>query len=140
MKTNSLINKGYTLVPLTLAFLGAFSGVASADERSRLSPSLRDEVLLSGGKTNTLKDLVSVATSFLSSLIPLVFTLALLYFLWGMAQFIYKSTDEAGREAGKQHMAWGILGLFVMVTVWGLVTVLANTFDLNNALPSFPSF
>ena len=66
----------------------------------------------------------------LSPLIVLIITLALVYFLWGMANFILRADDEQGRAKGKQMMIWGIIALFVMFSVWALVGILQNTFLL----------
>lgn len=54
-----------------------------------------------------------------SIVIPLVFALALLYFFWGVAKYI--RSEGTGKEEGKNIMIWGIIGLFVMSSVWGLV-------------------
>ena len=54
--------------------------------------------------------------------------LALVYFLWGAAQFILHGGDEGKRSEGTKMMIYGIIGLFVMVSVWSLVGVLENTF------------
>jgi hypothetical protein len=35
-------------------------------------------------------------------------------------------------------MLWGLIGFFLMVSIWGLVNILVGTFDLNNAVPDFP--
>ncbi|MHB0978118.1 MAG: hypothetical protein ACYC1K_01795 [Minisyncoccota bacterium] len=61
-----------------------------------------------------LKRLVGVAT-------PLVMGIALLGFFWGLAMYIFNSADEDKRKEGKHIMLWGIIALFVMVAVWGLV-------------------
>ena len=37
------------------------------------------------------------------------------------------------KETGKQIMIWGIIALFVMVSVWGLVNVLSNTTGIGGA-------
>jgi hypothetical protein len=58
-------------------------------------------------------------------LVPLVFTLALLGFFWGLARYLFAGTDE-GKVAGKQIMVWGIVALFVMASVWGLVAFIQN--------------
>jgi hypothetical protein len=65
----------------------------------------------------SLKNMIGVA-------LPLVVGLALLAFFWGVAQFIWGGDEK--RAEGKQHMIWGIVGLFVMVSVWGLVGFLGN--------------
>ena len=52
-------------------------------------------------------------------LIPLVFTLALLVFFWGVVKYIW--SEGTGKEEGRKIMVWGIIALFVMSSVWGLV-------------------
>ena len=45
-----------------------------------------------------------------------------------MAKFILAAGSEEGRKEGRNIMIWGIIALFVIVSVWGLVQVLNNTF------------
>lgn len=80
-------------------------------------------------------EFICVATnSILSPLIPILITLALIAFFWGVAKYVVQgANDEKSREQGKQIMLWGIVGLFVMVSVWGLVAIVQNTFNLENA-------
>ena len=59
-------------------------------------------------------------------LIPIVISLALLFFIWGLVQFIIASGDETAKEAGKRRMVWGIFALFIIVSVWGIVELLAE--------------
>lgn len=69
----------------------------------------------------------------LSPLIPILFTLALIAFFWGVGKYVIQgASDEKAREQGKQIMIWGIVGLFVMVSVWGLVILVQDTFNLND--------
>lgn len=72
--------------------------------------------------TNTLQTIGSLVRTAL----PIVVGIALLGFFWGLAQFIFAAGDEKKKDAGKRHMIWGVIGLFVMVSVWGLVGFLAN--------------
>lgn len=74
--------------------------------------------------------LVSFA-GFLLLLFPLVVALSLFVFLAGMARFIYESGDEEGRKRGRQVMIWGVVGLFISVTLWGIVAVFQGAFGLN---------
>lgn len=62
----------------------------------------------------------------LALIIPFLVALALLYFLWGLAVFMFKSGDEKAIEEGKSKMIWGVIALFVMISVWGLVAVLQD--------------
>jgi uncharacterized membrane protein len=64
------------------------------------------------------------------SLIPVAFALAVLFFLWGLAKFILKAGDESAREEGKQIMKWGIVALFVIVSMWGIIGFLRSEFSI----------
>jgi hypothetical protein len=62
-----------------------------------------------------------------STLIPLVFGIALLMFIWGVFKYmILGGGDEGSREEGKQLMIWAIVGFVVMVSVFGIVNLIAN--------------
>ena len=61
-----------------------------------------------------------------TQLIPLAIAIGLLFFIWGLVQFIIASGDEGAKDEGKRRMVWGIFTLFVMVSVWGLVDILAE--------------
>ncbi|MEK7613764.1 MAG: pilin [Patescibacteria group bacterium] len=70
-------------------------------------------------------ELINLAT-------PIVVALALLYFFWGLASYILKAGEEDGRKKAKDTMIWGILALFVMVSVWGIINVVRDTFEIDN--------
>jgi hypothetical protein len=60
-------------------------------------------------------------------LVPAVFAIAFLVFIWGLFQyFIYGGANEDSREKGKQLAVYGVIGFVIMVSVWGLVNVIAN--------------
>ncbi|MDQ1299926.1 MAG: hypothetical protein QG636_594 [Patescibacteria group bacterium] len=65
--------------------------------------------------------------------VPLLFAIAFIVFIWGVFQyFIAGGHDEEKRETGKSLMLWGIIGFFIMVSVWGLVNILRGTFQFDN--------
>lgn len=63
--------------------------------------------------------------------LPIVAGLALLYFLWGIAQFIFKADSDKAREEGRQKMVWGIVALFVLISVWGIISSLGYIFRVD---------
>lgn len=66
--------------------------------------------------------------------VPLIFALAFVVFLFGIFQyFILGGHDEEKKQQGRSLMLWGIIGFFVMVSVWGLVNLLVGTFNLNDS-------
>jgi len=61
-------------------------------------------------------------------LVPVIFAVAFIVFLWGAFQtFILGANDATVKEKGKNLMLWGLIGFFVMVSVWGLVNILTGT-------------
>jgi ABC-type thiamin/hydroxymethylpyrimidine transport system permease subunit len=67
--------------------------------------------------------------------------LAVVYFVWGVVTYVI-SSDEEAKKAGRDRIIFGIIGLAVIIGMWGLVNLLANTFSLNNSgtenLPTVP--
>ncbi len=72
--------------------------------------------------------LISTIQGILSAVVPLIFSLAVIYFIWSTSQYILKEGDA--KNEAKGHMIWGIVILFVMISIWGLVAILENTFLL----------
>ncbi|MBU1292966.1 pilin [Patescibacteria group bacterium] len=80
----------------------------------------------------------SVVNLINSVLVPVVFAIAFIVFIWGVFQyFILGGHDEEKRETGKSLMLWGIIGFFIMVSVWGLVNILRGSVQLNNNVPDY---
>ncbi len=76
-----------------------------------------------------------VASTFLylinSVLVPLLFAVAFIVFLYGVfKKYIFSQGDGTAVEEGHQLILWGLIGFVVMVSLWGLVNVIANTFGL----------
>ena len=68
-----------------------------------------------------------VQKEIIQPIILLLFAAALLYFLWGVAEFIRGSGSEEARQTGAQHMLWGVIGMFIMVSVYGILNLICNT-------------
>lgn len=68
---------------------------------------------------------------------PIVVALALLGFFWGLAIYIFNAGDEKKKVEGRNIMIWGILALFVMLSVFGIIGALQATFlpSSGNATP-----
>ncbi|HCC06023.1 TPA: hypothetical protein DEP94_01515 [Candidatus Nomurabacteria bacterium] len=86
---------------------------------------------LNFGSLITLAD--TLATGVVKSLGFLAFTLAVVVFLWGMVNFIWSARNgDAGKgvENGKQFMVWGLITLFVMFSVWGIIIFVQDVLDI----------
>jgi len=71
-----------------------------------------------------------IETNIIQPIISLLFVLALAYFLWGIFEFVRNSSSDEGRKTGIKHMTWGIIGLFVMVSVVGIISIIKNSIGL----------
>jgi hypothetical protein len=67
----------------------------------------------------------------INPLILLVFALGFFYFMWGLVVFLWNSKEGEIATDGKQHMLWGIVGMFIMVSVYGIITLITGTFGIN---------
>ena len=77
-----------------------------------------------------IKGMLYDIADILNFLILMVAGLALLAFFWGLVKFLFRSADKVDKEQGKNLMIWGILALFVMVSVWGIIRVLQKELGL----------
>jgi membrane-anchored glycerophosphoryl diester phosphodiesterase (GDPDase) len=95
----------------------------------------------SGVNSNYVNSLANLASSVLNWAVYLIMVLALVYFLWGVAQYIIKGGNPEEKAKAKSIMVYGIIGLAVMASVWGLVGVLTGIFNVspqNGANSSIP--
>ncbi len=66
----------------------------------------------------------------LNPIIVLMFVVALITFFWGLVELIRDAGGDEGRKLGKQHMIWGIVGMFIMISAYGIIRLILNTFGL----------
>ncbi|MEQ1499986.1 MAG: hypothetical protein ABL917_01275 [Parcubacteria group bacterium] len=72
--------------------------------------------------------------------IPVLIALSVVYFMWGVAQFILNdASNEKTREDGKKKMLWGVIALFVMVSIFGILAFIGNTLDIENPYTNSPT-
>jgi undecaprenyl pyrophosphate phosphatase UppP len=87
--------------------------------------------VIASAQLGNVTNLIESVRNIIDILIPLVAALALLYFFWGLAQFILNSGSDDAKTEAKNKMIWGIVALFVMVSVWGLVRWLGEAIGVN---------
>jgi len=107
------------LASLSVAFLPAFLFAATGS-----------------GNFSSLYSTLDSISGFINRLIPFVIGVAVLVFIIGLIQFVTSGGDEDKRKAARDTIIWGIIIIFVMTSVWGLVNILGSTFSLQNAAPS----
>jgi hypothetical protein len=85
------------------------------------------------------KTLVDDIVTIFNSLIPLLVGAAVVIFLYGVFVFIVKSSagNADGRKEGINLMIFGIIGIAVMVSTWGLIAFVTHSLDssISNRIP-----
>lgn len=71
------------------------------------------------GKLGGVKDWAQGAKDIVDILIPMAFMLALAIFFYGIAKYIW--SEGQGKAEGKSIMTYGVIAMFVMASIWGIV-------------------
>lgn len=87
-----------------------------------------------GGKT--LRDVVVTITGYLSVAIGLIISFAVVTFVFNVYRYFFTESKDK-KEAGL-YVLYSTIGFFVILSLWGLVNLLSNTFKLQNTQPDFP--
>lgn len=86
---------------------------------------------------------LTVINRILATVIPILITLAVVYFIWSVIQYTLSSDEEAKKKA-KNGIVTGLIGLFVIVAFWGIIRLVTNTFGVgseqlrDDAIPCIP--
>jgi len=64
-------------------------------------------------------------------IIPTIITFASFAFVFGVVHyFIINGNDESKQAEGRQFVMWGILGLTLLFSVWGVVNLALSTLGI----------
>ena len=74
-----------------------------------------------------LEDFVVVLANVVKALVPIASTLAVVYFFYGLARFILAAGDPQGKVEGKNIMIWGVVAIFIMLSIFGIVGFIQQT-------------
>lgn len=75
----------------------------------------------------------NVATYVVNPLLAFLFALGLLIFVWGFVEFLFDLNvrggggEGTGKNNGKQHMLWGLVGMFIMSGAWAILSLISCT-------------
>jgi hypothetical protein len=84
---------------------------------------------------NTFQDFIKAFGGLIKTSLYIVAALALLVFFWGILKYVFMSGSEPEKEKAKGVMVWGLVALFVMVSVWGIVYFFQHDLRLNISNP-----
>jgi hypothetical protein len=84
----------------------------------------------------TFKDFIGSGTTGVigalnTVVVPVIFALAFAVFVWGIVKYFFLHGDnESQREEGRSFIFWGLIGLVILFSVWGLVNILLSTLGI----------
>ena len=73
---------------------------------------------------------LNVENLIIDPLIKFLFALSVVYFLYGVFQFLANQENEEKKTAGKQHMLYGVIGITIMMGVWFILDVILRTINI----------
>ncbi len=79
-----------------------------------------------------LVGIVNCVIGFFNAAIYIMMSLAVLFTIYGAFQMV---ASEEKRDSGRQRVIYGIVGLFVMISIWGFVNILKSTFGIGGEDP-----
>jgi len=78
----------------------------------------------------TVQSVIAVVGGILEALIPVLITAALVLFFYGLARYILSASSDEGKADARKIMIAGLVSLFIMVSIWGIIQLFANTFGI----------
>lgn len=81
--------------------------------------------------SSNIRSLLTSISQFINgTIIPLFIAATLAYTIYAAVTFIAAGDDTQKREERKKQIFWGIIGLFVILSIWGLIGVIGNSFGI----------
>lgn len=83
------------------------------------------------GSITPIQGVLCTIRDIMNTIIPILIVLGVIYFIWGVITYMI-GADEEAKKKGRDKIIYGIIGLVVIVAMWGLVGLITRTFGLNN--------
>lgn len=90
---------------------------------------------LAYAQPSDFSEVVEIISGLFDLATPFLGAVALFLFFWGLAKFMRGGGDEDAVKDGKKLMLWGVLGMFMIVSVWAVVRMLVLSFGFNIGIP-----
>jgi hypothetical protein len=82
---------------------------------------------------NGLEGVVSFIKNLINVALPLLIAAAVVYLVFNIIKYVVVAGEEA-KKGAKDHIVWGVIGLFAIVSIWGLVNLLSSSFTGKNSI------
>lgn len=83
------------------------------------------------------RDLGCIFINLLLDFLPFIVVIAVGAFIMGLIRYVANGDNEEKRGEGTKMMIYGIVGLFFMVSIWGILNIFVSSFGLPFGIPQF---
>lgn len=83
-----------------------------------------------------IDDVTFKFTNIGNTVIQILIAFAVIYIIYSVIIFLINGDNEDKRKAARGSILWGIVGLFVILSIWGLVRILTNSFRTDTNAPT----
>ncbi len=89
---------------------------------------------------NDINNVASKLTNIGNTVVVLLISFSVIWIIVNVVRYLIAGGDE-DRKKGGMAILWGVVGLFVILSVWGLVAILKNSFQTTDSVPTdkFPA-
>jgi len=81
--------------------------------------------------SNPINNILITAIDIVQTILQLLIVVAIAYFIYGIVKYVIAKGAE-DKEEGKKHLTNGLIGLFVIVSFWGIISLVTGTFGVFN--------
>ena len=78
-------------------------------------------------KNTGLGGLVEYVIGIIDQIIPVLTLLVLLFLLYAAFRYVVKAQEAKGKNPEREAIIWGLISLFVIVSVWGILRAMCTT-------------
>ena len=75
--------------------------------------------------------ILATLRAFVDKIIPFLIAAGLAWFILGIVQYVIAGNADKKEEA-RHKIVQGLIGLFIMLSVWGIIGVFQRTFQVGN--------
>lgn len=128
------------LIVLSLFVLAIVFVMAPVSAFAQIQTGTATTVCVPNAPVDSIPGLLCKIGGILNAVVPVLIALGVVYFVYGVITYVI-SSDEEAKKTGRDRIIYGIIGLAVIVAVWGLVRILVNTFvpTGNNSTITLPT-
>ncbi len=85
-----------------------------------------------------ITDINSATTKFTNlgnTFVTILISISVIYIIWSVVRYLIAGGED-DRKKGRDAIIWGVVGLFVILSIWGLVNILRRSFTTDTNAPS----